>query len=230
MKKILIQLTGDNIDIEDIKLGFKASEWKISKESDGYYLTSESIEETFDHDEILYNVSLLLDVLNGAANIIHKDHKKIVTGCLIEVDENGKRNIFVSIHETVTIRDRCTAELIRDGKIIEIPPSKIEDWVTKAKTNKSVRDVLHFFNDITWWNLYKVYEIIKDDLGREDKIYKLINKSELKCFTQAAQSRDFIGDQARHAGKRFIPPQKKLTLDEASNTIIKLFENWISTK
>jgi hypothetical protein len=230
MKKVLVQLTGDNIDIDDIKLGFNATEWKISKESDGYYLTSEEFDEDFDHNEILSQVNLLLDVLNGAANIIHRDHKKIGTGSLIEVDENGQRNIFISIHERVIAGDRCNAELVRAGNIVESSPSKIQDWVTKAKTHESVRDALHFFNEITWWNLYKVFEIIRDDVKGQKQLYTIINKAELSRFTRAAQSRELIGDDARHASKSFTPPHKKLTLEDASNTIIKLFENWINSK
>ena len=230
MKKILVQLIGDKLDLEDIMLGFKASEWKITKETEGYYLTSESFNETFDHDEILSNVNLLLDILNGAANIIHKDHKRIETGCLVEVDEDGHRNIFLSIHERVTLRDRCNADILRDGKILERPLSKIEDWVTKAKKYVSVRDALHFFNEITWWNLYKVFEIIRDDVGGKKSIYKIIDEDELKCFEDVAQRRDLLGDNARHASKSFNPPTKILTLDEATNTIIKLFENWINSK
>jgi len=230
MKKILIQLTGDNVDIEDIKLGLKASIWKFLKESDGYYLTSESVEETYDHDEVLTDVNLFLDLLNGAANIIHKDHKKVGTGCLIEIDENGQRNYFLSIHEKVTVRDRCDAEVIREGKVVEEYPSKMEGWVSKAWTDESVRDALHFFNEINWWNLYKVFEIIRDDVGGKTQVYKIIDKDELECFEEVAQRRDLLGDNARHASKSRKQPSKKMTLEEASNTIIKLFETWINSK
>ncbi len=230
MKKTLIQLLGDRLDIQDLQTGLRTSDWKIIKETDGYYLTSDFLSSIADSKDIESKAKQIIDLLNGASSIVHRDHKKIETGSIIKVDEEGKRAIFMSINEAIKVRVRMSAVVLRKG-VVEEPSSNIENWITIAQKHESVRDVLHFFNDITWWNLYKVYEIIRDDVGGQNRLYKLVPKTELSLFTQAAQSRELLGDQARHASKKKYPaPTTPMTIDEAFAAIKRLFEIWIKLK
>jgi hypothetical protein len=231
MKKTLIQLVGDQFDIQDLQNGLRTSDWRIVEETDGYYLTSDFLCSITDPKDIESKAKQIIDLLNGASSIINRNHKKIGTGSIIQMDEEGKRSIFVTINETIQIRARTNAIVLGKGVVVEEPPSIIEDWLNIAQKHESVRDILHFFNEITWWNLYKVYEIINDDVGGQNPLYKLVPKTKLRLFTQAAQSRELLGDHARHASKKKYPaPTTPMTIDEALETIKKLFENWIKLK
>lgn len=243
--KTLIQITGAHLDINELKASLRTSDWKISQERDGYYLTSDLINSTSDHKEIESKAKQFLDILNGACNLLHGNHKKVQTGDIIKIDEQGKKHSFVSITASINLRSRVHADLRAKGDPI-IRPTTVETWIEKANKYESVRDVLHFFNDITWWNLYKIYEIIRDDLiGSDFDHKKRITKADIEekfkekgltCFqkvndfTNVAQSRELLGDQARHASKRIKRPETNLSLSEAHGIIRNLFDEWIKLK
>ena len=245
MKRTLIQLTGEELDIIDIQSNLRTSEWKIIKDQDEYNLTSDFLNSITDHEEIKSKVRQFLDVTNGASNIIHGNHKKVSLGAIIQIDEQGRKIISVSITESITIRSRAYGELRASGDT-NVYPTTVETWLIKADKHESVRDVLHFFNEITWWNLYKVYEIIKDDLIGVDlnhkkriikkdieEIFKkrgITNFNKINDFTNVAQSRELLGDSARHATYKIKVPDIGMTLNDAHAIIRNLFDEWIKMK
>jgi hypothetical protein len=232
MKRTLIQLVGDQLDIEILQSQLRTIDWKIIKETDGYYLTSEFLCLSENVSEIVSKGKQIIDLLNGALSLHHRNHKRINTDSIVQIDEKGNRSVSVIIDKIIEVRLRVNPVVIRNGVIIEEEnPSQIEDWIAIAQKHESVRDVLHFFAEITWWNLYKIYEIINDDIGGKNRIYKLGSKSKIRLFTQAAQSRELLGDHARHASKKKYPaPKTSMTIEEAYNLIKSLFENWIKLK
>lgn len=229
--RVLIQLIGEKLDIQDIQSGLNTSNWKVTQEVDGFYISSSDLDKLNDHSDIFSKVRQFLDAANGAANIVHSNHKPVGLGALKERNENGGFNIFVSISGTIEARSRMSATMTTNQNPDPNNIKKtIEEWLEIADRDENVRDVLHFFNEATWWNLYKIYEIIKDDLGGQNRLYQLIPKNEIKQFTQAAQSRALLGDHARHASKTYIAPAIPLTLGQAQLTLKKLFTNWIKLK
>lgn len=229
--RILIQLTGERIDIQDIQFGLNTSSWKIIEETDGFYLNSPELDKLNDNAEIISKAKQFLDVANGAANIFHQDHKHVGIGAIKQKNDKGGYNISISLSSTIQFRSRLRGTLTTNlDPSSNLIVTTIEDWIEKADKYESVRDTLHFFNEITWWNLYKIYEIINDDVGGQERLYKLIPKSELRLVTQAAQSRELLGEHARHASKKYKPPATPVTINQAHATIKKLFENWINLK
>jgi hypothetical protein len=83
----------------------------------------------------------------------------------------------------------------------------------------------------SWFNLYKVFEIIRDEcIGEESLVARnFIPKRDLKRFTQSAQSRELLGDEARHASRKYKPPEIPMTIDEARRLIKQLFSKWVKT-
>jgi hypothetical protein len=228
MGKKLILLIGERIDIEDLIYSLRVSQWSIIKESDGYYLTCELLNKIDDIKEVESKAKQFLDILNGAANLFHGNHRTVGMGSIVQINEEGQRNVTLQV-DSISIRSRVRGDISLVGSTIE-KPTTIEIWIEKSDRYESIRDVLYFFKEITWWNLFKIFEIIRDDLGGKKNLFKYIDKGRLNHFTQAAQSRELLGDNARHASKRYIPPTKKISLNEAYEIIKDLFNNWINTK
>ena len=91
-----------------------------------------------------------------------------------------------------------------------------------SRTAGSSSQVFHFYSQpLSWVTLYKIYEIIRDNI-REKKIIQILTKNELSRFTGTAQSRGQIGDDARHAAKKFIGHPQPMTIEEANELIKKL--------
>lgn len=232
MKKKFISLKGESTDIEFVKSQLKFVEWKIIKESNSYYLTSDFLTENVENKDVELKAKQFVDIINGALVIILGAHKRIETTGIVEVSDMGTKSIFVEVNEKMKAQEINKAIIIRNGEALEEQISVFEELIKLAELYKSVQDVLHFFNEIeiTWWNLYKIFEIIRDDLGSQKKTYEIVSKAELSLFTQAAQSRELLGDDARHASKKYPSPNKDITIIEAEQTVRKLFEGWIKLK
>jgi hypothetical protein len=223
MKQVLVELVGDKLDIEDLQSRLGSHNWTIGKHDDKYYLSLQLLDSLSNYDDMLHRASEFLDILNGGANVLYSNHEKVRPGNLKIVDSNGTNDVLITGMARIKVKST-----LRKGT--DTFGSTLETWLSKSQTNRDVRDVLHFFNEITWWNLYKVFEIIRDDCKGQKGLYKLGDKNELSHFTQAAQSRELLGDKARHASKKYKAPQAVLTLDEATDIIVRLFRNWVSKK
>lgn len=231
MKKYLIELIGEKLDIEDLIFGLRTSKWKIIEELDKYYLTPETLNKTETQANIISKANEFITILNGSAKIFYEDHRKVKTGSLTIIDENGKKSIISFMRGGVSeYRSRTRGTLTDSNKPLQKTPTIIEVWIAKSEKHKSVRDVLHLFNNLTWSNLYKIYELINYDVGGKNNIFKFIEKSKIKNFKHTAQSRSAIGDLARHAVDRYKPPKNPLTINESHTVIAELFKNWIKSK
>lgn len=229
--RVLVKLTGESLDIDDLKSVLQTSPWKITEEADGTFLSSPILDNLTDPKEIDSKAKQFLDAINGAVNIIHSNHKNVDTGIIKQKGDNGGYNITVLLESTIEARSRMTATLTTNfSPSTSNSQTSVENWIEKAERHQSVRDVLHFFNDDTWWNLFKIFEIIRDDLSGQKGFRKLLNRKEIKHFTQAAQSRELLGDLARHASKKYKRPVKDITFAEARGIIINLFNSWIIMK
>lgn len=223
--KRCFRLVGDQIDIGDIAFLLRGEDRKIYNEDGFYYYFSRCANEAPASNAALEIAKEEIHILNGAAAFFYKNHHRVGIDSYIEIDGNGKKH-YALIAGTVKGRSRARATVFTsEQKPFQI--SNQEKWLILSKTNTRVRDVLHFFNDVTWWNLYKIYEAIREEIGQK-LVDKLISAHERKRFTTTANSRDAVGDFARHA--EYKPaPAKPMTLDEGYILIKNLFEKWVST-
>jgi hypothetical protein len=227
MARILVELVGETIDIEDLKFGLRLSPWKIIKEQDRFFLTSAILDSLNDSEEVIAEAEEYLELLNGSANIFYYNHRNVHTGSLIKEDDNGGRNITV-FPGAAEIRTRLRGTLSVAGQNLDNSPTTTEEWINKAANNEKVRDALRFFNNKTWWGLYKVFDVIQEEEGYKN-LSKFASKDEINRFHQTAQSRDAIGDDARH-GKKIAPPPNPMNLKEGHQFVKSLFENWVKSK
>jgi hypothetical protein len=54
MIKNLIQLEGEPLDIEDMKLSLKSGEWEINQTAEGYFLESKHLNGLTDSTEMVH--------------------------------------------------------------------------------------------------------------------------------------------------------------------------------
>lgn len=80
-------------------------------------------------------------------------------------------------------------------------------------------------------SLYKAYELVSDEVyGKREIISrKWVSETSLNRFSQMAQSRAGLGDEARHASKKYKAPAEPMSLAEAKNIIGTLLQNWINS-
>ncbi|MBI4302647.1 MAG: hypothetical protein HY664_08570 [Chloroflexi bacterium] len=234
MKKWLVRLKGEEFDLEDLATEIRSPSFNVAKENDYYYLTSLGFNSLTTADDVRAKATELIRVINGAASLTFAKFQGVEFDALTLIEPNGRRHNYIYLAATLTARARVSATLTtvnsEGTEDLSQQPTEMESWVTLAMQERDVADCLHFFRDGTWFSLYKVYEIVRDDSGRDDR--RIIRngwatKSELSRFRGTAQSQAALGVEARHASKRYKPPSEPMSISEARSLIRDLLRNWL---
>lgn len=110
-------------------------------------------------------------------------------------------------------------------------PTFIEIWRAERMYPEVEEAMLHFANQRNWFNLYKVYEVIEHDVGKNT-----INKwmqGQADDFTYSANNARVSGLNARHFSAKFQKTSVKRTpmsLQQAIEFISSLLLQWLQTK
>ena len=178
-------------------------------------------------------------MINGAAKLYRDNFRGIAEDGIVLVEDDGKRHHYLYLEATSTIRSKMSAKatVVKSGGT-ECPIDQLsclESWLRIAQRQKVVADALHFYQEDSWINLYKVYEIIEEDVGKVKKCSRIVNngwatKSDISRFKQTAQSRAVLGDYARHAADKYKPPARPMSLSEAKSLVRNILMKWLITK
>src|SRR5262245_12013504 len=99
--------------------------------------------------------------------------------------------------------------------------------VTVAMENVRLLEALRYFAPSgSWANLYKALEVVQDEIGGDIHRKGWASKRELDRFTQTANSTSAVGRDARHAKRRFTPPKRPMSLEEADELIRNVLMRW----
>ena len=96
-------------------------------------------------------------------------------------------------------------------------------WFNLAQRDTNVADALRqFARSHEWFDIYKVYEIIRDDLGSKKlNSKKFVGKTDLDLLRQTA-------NYYRHA--RTARPSKPMTHNDARELIRRVLRHWLEEK
>jgi len=236
MPKWLVRLKGDTFDLEDLPALLRSPELTITEENGSYYLESSEFDSLTYADEVRERSVALIKMINGAAKLYRDNFRGISEDGVIRIEDNGRRHHYIFAEAVLTARSKLSTNVTvttSDGTQVTVnQPSVIETWLGLAKKYKPVADVLHFSRENTWFNLYKIFEVIRDDVRGEQIIVKngWVSDKKLSQFTQTAQSREALGYYARHASKKYRSPTPPMSWAEAKSLIKGLIMNWLCTK
>jgi len=236
MPKWLVRLKGERFDLEDLPKLLRSPEFRVIEENDSFYLESSEFNSLTLAEEIRERGRALIKLINGVSKFNRNNFLDISEDGIIRVEDDGKRHGYLFLEESFKIRNKVSTRLTAiaaDGSEKgTTQPSTLESLLELAQKHNVVADALSFYRDDTWISLYKAYEVIRDDVGGKHQIIKngWSVKSKISRFTQTAQSRAALGDSARHASKKYIPPPQPMTLSEARALIKTILSRLISSK
>ncbi|MCX5645342.1 MAG: hypothetical protein NTZ17_11800 [Phycisphaerae bacterium] len=212
----LVGLTGASHDLDELELAIGFPVVTVARSNGVYYLESNTLNPIEDPSEVLNAAKRLTEMVNGVARL-HFDHwgNVEVSNSIVGIDEQGHAHKFAFGFGT----GRPVNESYADSAIIE-------RWLATAVREERVANAIRFFSTPTWTNLYKIFEIVRDDVG--DVVAQgWAAKRELARFTQTAQTPESIGDAARHASKKFKPHAEPMSHTEATSFIKDLLRRWL---
>lgn len=230
-----VQIKGNSTDLQELSKSVNGPELEIINKDDNYYLKSIRFESISTPEDIRNSLEELLALINGAAWLAIDARTPIHAVSIAQVREDGSRNFFKDFENTLPLRDTVDTIIVRgDGTVVPTyPADQVPGWIRSAQQNPNVAKVFRLLGagNLDWVNLYRLYEIIKKDIGGIKEIAKRgwATKESLKRFKRTANSPDSIGDDARHGAQFTNSPKNPMALGEARSLLKVILHNWLDS-
>ena len=211
-----------------------SDEFSLITENSKYYLTSSRWESLTNTSDVYGEATKLLQDISAVAMIYFTGFPLLKPDIICQVDEEGKRQRWVALSATIMLPPASFSIQLEGGQDI-IPSLEFESWRKLAEEDEIVKNVFRQITDFehNWINFYNVYEIVKKDAGKKNKIERIeqwITKKKISQFTHTANSQIAIGDDARHGVDQNAPPKEPMSLSEAKALIMTLLQKWLLWK
>lgn len=209
---------------------------KLITENDQYCLKSNQFTGLSDPDSVRQKAEEIVTLLNGSSKIVLGSRNSFSLGVIMKLNEDGTRQGFVNISEELKMKTALNVKKISaDGSIEEVNQADpIQSYMDIALKDKNVAKVFRLLSnyEYDWSNLYKIFEIIEDDISGKSEIAKRqwVTEKVINRFTHTANSVGAIGDEARHGKERTQPPKDPMSAQEAKAFIEILIHNWLRLK
>lgn len=230
----IIELAGERFDLQELFRLDSPSKIEVSEEADGFYLRSDEFESYTEPRAVLDRAIELVSILNGIAQIEIQNWENVTVAGVARQEPDGKRTRFL-FAEPMRGRSRMSGNLTitrADGSKKSSHDNTFEAIADLVTRDANVTRVLRLFGSgmHTWVNLYKIYEIIESEIGREIVNRGWVNKDTIRNFKHTANSVSSAGDDARHGKELSAPPRSPMLLSEAESLIGKLLKNWLRSR
>jgi hypothetical protein len=234
--KWLVLLDVKKSDFDNLSNLLRSSdEFSAITENSKYYLTSSRWESLTNVSDVYWEATKPLQDISAVARTQFTDFPLLKPDMIYEVDEEGKRHGRSALSATINVGSSCSVSIKLEGGQDIIRNLEFESWMKLAEEDEIVKDVFRQITDFehNWINLFKIYEIVKKDSGKTNKIDRIqlwIDKDKIRQFTHTANSQSAIGDDARHGVDKHAPPKEPMPLYEAEALIMTLLQKWLEWK
>ncbi|MFF7525968.1 hypothetical protein [Streptomyces pseudovenezuelae] len=232
-------LDGDSFDLDTLVELFPEGDPAVSKEGDGYYLSSAELDGLLDDKgQLVATADRLLQKISGIARILDSSFRPVrLPGTFVEENGEGEgRRHHVVVGDTAMVLSRTHVAIVGivDGQSpsVEPPPPEGPPYLQLASSHPDVAEALEILGQpsvsLNWIDLYKLFEIVRDSVGNEQALKRKgwMPEGEISAFKASANRPDVSGSAARHARMSGGPPKLKMNLAEGEAFIRKLVAAW----
>jgi hypothetical protein len=241
MQEWAVQLQGHEFALQVLFDQFSSLLINVTKEDDNYCLRSSRFDDLTDAQEVRESALACIELMNGTAKLDSNDFKNVAIGKIYRITEGGRTRqeyVFgVANIQLEPLRLKAYGEVGTGGNShfntgFSRQSSVLETWTELAEKNPEVARALKFLIDPSGYNLFKIFEIIKKDVGGEEQINKKfsITKAEISSFRGSVNRSDVWGDKARHAVDSGDPPKNTMSYEEAIAFIRDMLRKWMASK
>ncbi len=213
-----------------------AGDIRIFSRRDQFFLEWVGFELLRSPEDVHDSARSLLQMLTGASRLALGMRKPIKAAHLARNRPDGVRETFSYVEETAFMRGSATILVTAsDGsRMVTRPADAVPEWTGLALNNAVVAKALRLVGSGIgdWVSIYRLFEVIADDLGGIEKIDALGwgRKAALKNFKHTADSVGAVGDDARHGTERTQPPTNPMKLAHAKAMVNLLLHEWLRSK
>jgi hypothetical protein len=238
MTKWRVRLSGQPAALQELFELLNTHALSVTREADQYFLTGAELDALMDNltdpDEAQERVATLLGPIYGVINLYFYGFEGPDVVGIAQIGEDGTQNCL-SFNVLGPLAPKGMISIGSRTVPSEVRAKEEEDFKKRmevAKRDPHVQTALRMLGlyGITWDNLYRIYEIIKDDLSGDVWARGWVTRKQIRRFTQTANSRQAIGDAAPHGHQKYQPPRDPISLSDAMLLITVLLREWILSK
>ena len=248
---VLAELDGHAFDLEALARHFPTGDPHIVVTEGGAYLAT-ALDDLFgDGGRLIEAANEQLDRLHGSAWVLEGAYQRVrlngrffrdpdqTHGLMVAGDQTQFRESFTVVQATgIESRTVFGVPTVTGGVPSAPPPPQGPRHLAHAASNKDVDDLLALVGkaekvQLSWTELYKVFEIIRVAVGGRDNDLLAsgwTTKPELSAFTGTANHHLASGiHEGRHARQKGPAPTRTMTVDEAQTFIRNLTRRWLES-
>jgi hypothetical protein len=225
-----VRIDGNAPDLVDIEGALPTgTPLRIRRIGEEHYLSGDQLDQAEDAAAAHRAAREMLDVLNVAARLADSSHRPVAVGPVR--DDSGMMHIFAEAHGAWGgLRAFASGVVISDGGPPPPRSRTIAELMFDLSEVSELNEVIGLLlNDRSPVGMYKVYEVIKDQLHAEPDRRQLVSRSELRRFKHSVNDPDAVGGRARHARRRTQPPSHPMDEPEAQAFVDALVRHWIES-
>jgi hypothetical protein len=232
-----VEVTGDSIALQALEQSMRGEATSIARQSEKFVLTSDTFLESDSAREVASKARAILSRLSAAARVTLGSEASLSVGGVYRVRDDGLRDYFL-LAEPAQFRLRGIAPTIivtrSDGsEEVSQPGDTAARWERVAQADGAVQKALRLRDReaLGWVDLYRLYEVIEADVGRNAIVAKgWARDSQIREFRHTANSVSAAGDDARHGHERIAPPARPMTIAAAKELIDAVLTGWVNDK
>lgn len=194
-----------------------------------FFIRSDSFEQCKNLEDVLRQGEEIVKVINGIAEVNLNLSSKISILGATKIDSETQ-DIERNYGQSSISGELCIVTDLNDS---ENTKNSLENWFRLSEKDENVRKVFTLLNYglDSYFNMYRIYEIIKNDLGKTYLETLKVNKEDIERFTGTANRPDASGELARHGYMAGSPMNKPpMNLNEAYRMIYNMIYRWIHYK
>lgn len=214
-----VYLQGDGMDLLILRAALTGGDVVAKEDGHGTYLCGPTLASASAPAEALLRATELMPRLNGVGRVVDSAFEPVrVSGRV----SNGEQPATVFAEAHLRARSRLSA----GGE-----PVVAQRTLDRAQHDQAFDEVLRLLGtspELDWFDLYKLYELLKRDAGGDDPLRARagISQADLKSFTGSANLPEVSGSAARHAVGTGGVPTRTMTLAEARDLILGIVRTW----
>lgn len=238
-----VQIRGALSDLEHLARHFTSAHASVFRDErdDSYLYHSQAFDGCETSEKVLVTADEEFAVLSGVLKFVRNSHEPVLPGTVHKHFENGRRDVFVHMRETLQLRAEFGEVTVTvtdaQGNLVQqpAPPPRTVTISALAMNDAAVTKAMRLFAapDVkTWVGLYRLHEVIEADVGGEHALGKRDwgSRHDLKRFKHSANSVKVAGDTARHGKEQEQPPSNPMALDEAVAYVNYVLHAWLASK
>lgn len=223
------RLRGHAFDLETLTRLFREGEPTVGRDEDGFYLKSSQFGRS-DAAEVHKLAAELVLLVNGVARVLAPSYRQIELAGQY-VNDEGQHSVIIE-PASIEVRSHVSSPtLVVDGhQPPPSPPPLGPRYTGLAANDSNIAEALEILaSGLDAVHLYKVYEIIEDDVGGARTIRQRgwASRKAISRFGAATNHPEVSGKLARHARQRGDAPRNPMDLSEARRFLLDLTRKWM---